>query len=1645
MAISQRVTWTLMPNGAKDATTLRASVFISPRLSIAMADAGPGGQPDLSHFPDWLNWPERIAHARFSVRIGGTTVEATRVSDDPRQDVWQALFPGSTIVQPYDFAGSDFSGKAVLSYPIATIYKNVRSLYGQLAATSSDTPTIDKLGFLLVQTREYRDRINGRLAQPGNPFDIVRPRVFNPTVAPPPPLDRTDLFTALDLHSLYFRPLNQEVDGQYLKKTGATPPDIHENVRWRAYNTVDLPTAQDLADAIDFHRIVASLGQYPALLRATGLVVDLEFPRPPTDGDTTIQVGIDWHHDASVQTDPDLRPRLRTTLNGASFAATPRDYTKTAIVDRYLRLSHAGAQFYPIPLYFDLVEMDVDGAGMKLKNFLLGWQQAANAISYDDETDVSVQPAEITAPSLRSGGLTLANRARNTDVSGLFARNKALDSLSAAGINSGSGDPASDPGLMSAEDVVRGYRADVFDFTRKLWFSLNTRDVTFTFVNDATLTLTVPAEEGMARLAAATSSDGSNADIVKVHEGMFTWRGWSLTAPEPGKSLLAKIDPSADTTNPDNVVGPGEAEVPDGLPMKTSFEATDLTLPSLRFGRIYSVRVRLADLAGNSLPFTAKDIPTADAISAPVVYRRYEPVESPALALVRGSGGLEAPAEGESMGRAAIRTFNDTPAKNTIAIPDRARRHIVPPRVTHRFAELHGVMDTHEGKVDPTIFGTLQAKDVALDEEAVPTVDDPSVTVTYAAADEGFTLPYLPDPIAIGVAFKVGGLPGVDPEKVYPVSYYPATGFSYDLAKRPDWPNAQPFTIVISENGPVEPAFDKASREFRITLKKGERARVRVSSILPQIAIPAMAVWQMFMDRNPSPADITSVGTDVATGQHWMFTPWRVIELVHATQKPLITPAVKQPITVDRDLGSIKAVPTMVLALHAKSTAKIDVNATWVEPNDDPTALVPLPNGYSGNKPRYPGPGTSGSLTPADPGVINHATRAFEIKLARLATPNNVYTVGGPKSPVDPVDKRPQHVFGDTHYRRVTYQIDATTRFREFMPAAIAADPGQITVSSPDADPAAIAWIPNAAPPPPPKLLYVVPTFGWGHSGGGGQFRSWRGGGGIRVYLDRPWFTTGFTEMLGVVLPPGPVFHNWAAYGEAQALPPFVTQWGADPVWVSGRVQTVAPQPSAFPLAKWRAPITFDGTPFPADEGSKLPPGDFPVAGLRTPEMLETPDVDPASPGELAVAPHAIGYDAERQLWYADIVVRPGDAYFPFIRLALARYNPVSVQGAHLSSVVMAEFVQLTPDRLAIVTQNGDSAHVSIYGTGAHPSSNAGPISGLFELAIETLAPGADPDLGWRRAADVDPVNGVANPSADPSPPPILNSGSSFNRPAPNATVVSPATTATTLLSTGNYAALLRQPNLLAAVAPPFLWQGDIAVPSESPGTRVRLVITESEVFQTGERNDNTMPLSGSRVVYVETFELSPQAPPPPTTPPPAIVPPIYTPPQQVPPIFRLPRNTTPAPATTQPPRVPPVFRLPPIQQLPVASFAGEWDATRGRLGGYHWHLEQNGNAVTGTYAQQNGSSNATVDGVVDLQGRFNFTWNEQTLRGASASGRGYLDLISPDEWQGRWWIGDSPTDPTPTQPLTWHGTRTPPPTTLPILRTLPNLKLKLR
>jgi hypothetical protein len=214
--------------------------------------------------------------------------------------------------------------------------------------------------------------------------------------------------------------------------------------------------------------------------------------------------------------------------------------------------------------------------------------------------------------------------------------------------------------------------------------------------------------------------------------------------------------------------------------------------------------------------------------------------------------------------------------------------------------------------------------------------------------------------------------------------------------------------------------------------------------------------------------------------------------------------------------------------------------------------------------------------------------------------------------------------------------------------------------------------------------------------------------GGIRLYLRPPWYSSGEGELLGVVLA------DPAQDPPDDLLRPAVTHWGRDPIWVQ-RDPMAAPAPPDFPAAS--------------------------VSRSQVP--LEE------MPGQLVtVVGHDVGYDEDRGLVVCDIGIEPtAPSYFPFVRLALARFQPSSIPGAELSRVVLADYVQVAPERTVTAIPHQDlaasSVHIEVTGFTAVPPSTFTPVDGpeispaeaflpLIQVEVEDRELGTDPDVGWR-------------------------------------------------------------------------------------------------------------------------------------------------------------------------------------------------------------------------------------------------------------------------------------------------------------------------
>jgi hypothetical protein len=1468
MAKKQTIIWTALPNGIANGQ-LQLSVFVSPRLHT---DEGLP-RPTLSQFDDFKNWPDKVKNMKFAVQFEGQApVDATRVAPAAESELWSALFKDTTYVEPYKF--SDFSNRPVISHPVLHLDTFVRSQYQSVAVASptrlpSRAIVLEKLApislYALPQTTSSVNRSGmvatqrvagtsstqqSQAARPARPaYRVTRPVVIpehltnfiqtlHPTlqrnanrnlktlVRQPYPLKQS---TVSAFQSVY-------QDLQKYKAVRQSPqlqPERDFLLVRMSHPALPEKIEPIQPPEIDFHKIVSSLGNYPEIMKALGLVINLTVPLPAgLAASSTVMVKPVWSSDAQPASfNTDFSPNTAYALDTGRSRFAPRpEKPDSDIIDGQLKLNDH--QNFPV------MTVDVDGSALKMVNLAdrltsatleesenpasggthpvmmrvtpsgngnKQSQSSSGGVAHAESGAQAAQTqAKVGLPALRSGGLSVSRAGKAEWLVNIFSR----ATLNNQAVEKNTPDQVT----LYAEDVVRGYRVDVWDSETKSWNSLCRRVGTYNFFG-ANL-LRQYRDEGFVQLATTQSSvqpeagSGAQQDLY-LHESMFDWKGWSLCAPRPGKVI------SPDGI-PQPLNDPSEAQkraMPE-FQLVATFLPQPGSLPKLRFGRTYRVRARVVDLAGNSLAYDGPSPTDFSKATDPHPYNRFEPVVGPVAVLTRSLDGAKSP--GEALYRPVIRSNFDKTAQeyapayaqlvSDSSYTDSALRIVAPPKTSELMAERHGMFDLASGamKKDSSTYQMIAGKAdgaFALD----PMTKNPVATK--------LEIPYLPDPLSRGMSMVLLDKNGKVAGSVPPVEFYPQGA---------DWPEAQPlFVKVVEGQGKTSWSWDESSRTLTVQLPKAEVAKFELSSYLGGGQTGShnqsvMGVWNWIQQGQPH--NLTMMRAAVAQGRFWMLTPSRELVVVHAVQQPLIAPAFHH-LSPNRHLGETFSyiVDDHSMRIDGNSTLKVEVVANWQEPVDDITE--PKPGTLDGSAhvytrdltredneifdPLQMGANTNQGAAGQEPSQSSsqqHQMRAFTVSqkkqskqkhaqkeqaarpgqemIARpelnlkpgFQIPNDVRLFRPPQYHVgfENFGYSWRHDFGDTKYRKVSYQAVATTRFREYFPIM---ETDQLTRKSPVVQ----VDVPNSARPARPKVLYVVPTFEWVRKGGvqfnnstrptieetpisgisGYGATSKRMPGGLRIYLDRPWYSSGDGELLGVVVwpsvlqaplknsgivvnhgaqPNAPQLVGGSQQGGRQkkqinltrfarmeklttelpeVLKPLVTQWGMDPIWASN------PLPADLP--------TFEHFRNPAQIGLRL-----------TLEELEAME-DPSSEFyEVGVAAYKPQYDQERGLWYCDVEIDAGHAYLPFVRLALVRYQPHSLPNAHLSHVVLADLVQLTPERTATITYNPNNpTKIDIVVGGlSYSATSAGKGPSLVEATIETNPAGPDDEMGWIPVTD---------------------------------------------------------------------------------------------------------------------------------------------------------------------------------------------------------------------------------------------------------------------------------------------------------------------
>jgi hypothetical protein len=590
-----------------------------------------------------------------------------------------------------------------------------------------------------------------------------------------------------------------------------------------------------------FHRTLSLLREHPTILRALGLILELRLNASELTSHAGGTVRVNWPGRAAPLP-PVVSPRTRF---GAEFlpGAAPNLNAGMVTLDR---LDSSGARRW------DVVTVDVDVATQRLR-------EAARAV-----TDRSAEP--VTLPALRSSGLQLLLRGRGDEMQHRLAQATDRQRRSAL------------PDVLTAEDLLLGYRIDVLpNIDGARWRSLQQRKATYRIlrrtagaaVGDDSAVVGTPnmLEEGHVKTnAAILDADGLHTDEI-----VAAWRGYSIAVPRPSFA------------EPTRMAAPAQP----AMNVTMTFEATAGSLPRLRFKGQYTLRARVADIAGGGLELAD---PTPDAYrTLPISYGRYEPMLPPGVAVLTGVDPTKL-GPGEAIEQVVIRS-DPTAALDIARYAARFgyrrddQRRLLPPTATQQIAEQHGMFDG---------VASQQSWD------------------WVSRALEGA----LSDPAAAGITVA-GVTPG-------------APDIS-QLAWDGQWPDLQPRTLHLREPATGRPPVAWEGGWLIVRLAPAEQLTLQLSSF------PREGLFEDFAVHNAIPAGDSLRAAK--QGRHPMLSPVRTVTFIHAVQRPLAVPGAT--LTAVREFDqSFASLNPGAPVFDPKSTGQLDVTATWTDQDDHTTKQV---------------------------------------------------------------------------------------------------------------------------------------------------------------------------------------------------------------------------------------------------------------------------------------------------------------------------------------------------------------------------------------------------------------------------------------------------------------------------------------------------------------------------------------------------------------------------------------------------------------------------------------------------------------------------------------------------------------------------------
>lgn len=1212
--------YTLLPNGfTADRRFAKLSLVVS--LRVATTDNTLGGLTEL------LDWP---AQARLIDKVQVyvdnnqqpvfATVDKTKVASS---DLWKRIFPATTAV---DLAGGgqvedvETAGTSTLYGPVT---QTLKAIYAQpadgknLAGSQLESVLAGLSAWSQGGAASRTSAVaNDAVARLLRPEQLTAARVQEAAELLRQQ-GQTDAAAVVPLIPILQRLRSMPVAADSAAAASIADPNTPPTVPLPLPET-DVPTTPTLpgpldgtrtADRADFHQLLGLIAAQPELAFLFGLRIDLTMPVLAKGEHAIRTTALPWQVVGG-------RPwsRVYSDPDKGLFTMATQTGAPTEIVNGMLDLRADG----PASSRYVVTSMDVVGMTEQL-DAMARSALAGGTPVLPGRRDVGITVAQVDRRSTVvqhtiERGKLLSDAFGVPEAVGLAKSSVQAEAVETVGVG------ADGEEVMYADDVTAGYRVDVRTAGGE-WRSLMRRVVTYTIGSTGTTgarptVLTVEDEGSVDPMVAVQQRNGAGSAYVEIGEDLFAWDGYSLAAPMPGPSVRMEVDGTVRTELPSEQTSPA-------APLKLAIVAKPGSLPRLRYGQTYQFRVRAMDLAGNSIDPALAD----PALVSPTVhYRRQDAVPAPVLVPRKPFTA------GESLLRLVVRTNNGAP------VGAGSERHVAAPAASPRQAELHGRFDAAMGPA-----GTPAARDRMLaigaleagtfNDARVPDPADPAKRVPAPGAKVAVNVdsPTPPTTTSLDNLPRGGGLPPGEyvvhdtDEALLPyLGDALAKGVAVaGLTKSPvvvpydgTWPSQKPVRVVVRP-GP----------SLAVTTPRVGTGRTTIDVAVP----PAMTVEATLSSTlddaglNVLEIDVpTTARKDALNGQVPLITPGQRVKIVHAVQRPLDPLRMIEATAQPRKVGQTTATVTGRFEVHPASTARVDVVASWDETVD--TGTGPLQT----NAVRT----TAGSVT------VDTDQRELSWQV--------------------------EQKLGDTRRRDITYSPTGTTKFREYFP------PTTATADLVRTGPGVTAKVQNTSRPEPPVVHSVVPLFAWERKVENGVATSVRRTAGLRVYLERPWGTTGPGERLGVMLYADVESSKTVIAAKKSSIHDKVTRWNSD---------------------------SLEG--FGANPARAMLPADFADA-IEVDTAVPTLSVS-GKQVRRAVAGHEVRFDPERDQWYADVAIGFDPAvttYVAMVRLAVVRHQPVSASGCNISSVVLTDPISLPPERRLIATRTSPTS-VDVRVTGA--------------------------------------------------------------------------------------------------------------------------------------------------------------------------------------------------------------------------------------------------------------------------------------------------------------------------------------------------------